>query len=225
MLVRFLSGSPALAIAAINRSLSQAVFLRISGADFPSQSVEHDQDSLLFRSGAGGAGLDRMRWGFPPRSLTNRDGWNPPISQIHDPDDRWWQVSNRAYVTEGRHRCLIPFSAFAIRRGRRLRWFLPRRSIGFFAGFWRSWEGDTRLIARPGMAERRREQGHLNLFAILATGEGGRTKSDAMPTVLSEPADLAAWMDGGDRFNMDPSADDTFLSLDGPPAWHLDRAG
>lgn len=201
MLVSFLSGSPVLAVSAINRSLAEAVKLP-RGAGVPSETpVGIDEDALVIRKGAEGTGMEFMRWGFPPRSLTNRNGWNPPISQVHDLEDRWWQELNRSYLLEARHRCLVPVSAFAITQGRRQRWFFPEGGLGFLAGFWRFWEGDTRLVSLPGETERRRVYSRLKLFVILAVQpvEGGRLRSDALPSVLTDPADIAEWMAGGEE--------------------------
>lgn len=201
MLVSFLSGSPALAVSAINRSLAEAVKLRRGAGVSPETPIGIDDDALVICRGEGGTGMEFMRWGFPPRSLTNRNGWNPPISQVHDLQDRWWQELNRPYLTQARHRCLVPVSAFAITQGRRQKWLLPERGLGFLAGFWRPWEGDTRLVSCPGETERRRVYSRLKLFVILAVQpvEGGRLRSDALPTVLTDPVDIAKWMEGGEE--------------------------
>ncbi|MGE6697296.1 hypothetical protein ACQKH5_06365 [Hyphomonas sp. NPDC076900] len=201
MLVSFLSGSPALAVSAINRSLAEAVKLP-RGVGVPSDTpVGIDEDALVIRKGAEGTGMEPMRWGFPPRSLTNRNGWNPPISQVHDLEDRWWRELNRPYLIEARHRCLVPVSAFAITQGGRQKRFFSERGLGFLAAFWRPWDGDTRLVSSPGETERRRVCSRLKLFAILAAQpvEGGRLRSDALPSVLTHPADIAEWMAGGEE--------------------------
>lgn len=199
MLICFSSASPEDAIREINVSLDQAVALSPNVGPFPDNPVGIDEDAFLFRNSREGTRLERMRWGFPPRSLTNRNGWNRPISQVHDLEDRWWQQINRAFVIEARYRCLIPFSAFAIRHGRHLKWISAEGRVGFFAGFWRPWEGDTRLIESSGSGERHRVPGRLSLFAILATGPPGCRRSDALPTVLNEPGDIANWMMGGEE--------------------------
>lgn len=163
--------------------------------------------------------MEFMRWGFPPRSLTNRNGWNPPISQVHDLQDRWWQELNRPYLTQARHRCLVPVSAFAITQGRRRRWLLPERGLGFLAGFWRPWEGDTRLVPCSGETERRRVYSRLKLFAILAVQpvKGGRLRSDALPTVLTDPINIAKWMEGGEESLLNgPDTDENFIPVGDP---------
>lgn len=196
MLDRFLSVSPARSVEIINRTLHQAVRLGKPPLAQFEAVVEIDQDTPVIRNGRGGTELDTLRWGFPAKSLTNRNGWNPPIATIRNLEDRWWRVLNQPYLTDPRYRCLVPFTAFAAMAGRRRKWLRLEQGQGCFAAIWRPWEGESRLVSQ-GAGERIRTLARLNLFAILEarpSGPGKQAHANALPVILTHPAELAAWM-------------------------------
>jgi putative SOS response-associated peptidase YedK len=88
------------------------------------------------------------------------------------------------------HRCLVPFDAFAEPGPGGPVWFAlgEDRPLGFFAGMWTSWTSVRKLAEGEVTAD---------LFAFLTTSpnaEVGAIHPKAMPVILTEPAELEAWM-------------------------------
>lgn len=225
MLDRFLSVSPARAVDVINRTLEQAVRLRVPPVARCETVIDIDHDTPVIRHGRGGIELDSLRWGFPAKSLTNRNGWNPPIATIRHLNDRWWRVINQPYLTDTRYRCLVPFTAFSVMAGRRRTWLRLDRGQGCFAAIWRPWEGDSRLVS-AGAGERIRTHARLNLFTLLEArpaGPGKLAQSNALPVILTQPADLAAWMAGREEsLQFSPLPVDAFREIADPARQMLD---
>lgn len=160
----------------------------------------------MIRAPCGGYEIDVLRRGFPPASAKDKDGkWEPPITNIRNLKSRWWTDVNREYLYEARYRCLVPFSAYAEPvpgKGRENAWFETRGSQRFFAGLWRPWEGDTRLVHVEDRALRQRAAAKLEVYAFLTTEPNGIVRPvhpKAMPVILTEPAELRDWMAGGEE--------------------------
>lgn len=191
---------------AANKALGSEVRLGVSAGNLAEGFVGADSDGPVIRAAGDGYEIDVLRWGFPPTSPKDRDGmWEPPITNIRNLKSRWWTDVNREYLFEARYRCLVPFSAFAEPvpgRGRENAWFETRGSQGFFAGIWRPWEGDTRLVHVEGKARRQRVAAKLEVFAFLTTAPNGIVRPihpKAMPVILTEPEEIRDWMAGGEE--------------------------
>lgn len=166
--------------------------------------VGADQDGPVLVSGNDGLELTMMRWGFPPTSARTRDGkWAAPITNIRNLESRWWQDVNRRWLTEKAYRCLVPFARFAEPvpgKGRENAWFEATTENAFFAGIWRPWTGDTRLVPVDGKARRQRAEASLDLFAFLTTEPNDIVRPihpKAMPVILTEAEEISDWMAGG----------------------------
>lgn len=199
-------GSPGRVMDAANKALGSEVQLGAHAGNLAEDYVGADSDGPVIRAAGDGFEIDVLRWGFPPTSPKDRDGkWEPPITNIRNLQSRWWTDVNRAYLYEARYRCLVPFSAFAEPvpgKGRENAWFETTEAQGFFAGIWRPWEGDTRLVPVEGKARRQRVAARLDLYAFLTTEPNGIVKPihpKAMPVILTDPAELRAWMAGGEE--------------------------
>lgn len=198
MLVRFLATDPE---TRDRDSIQERPIDGLSGQERGCENkvIELDEDALVLKRRNGELETATMRWGFPPKSLTNRNGWNPPIGIMHNLSDRWWREINRDYLTDASCRCLVPFEAFCIQKGRRQIWMRLASGKGYFASVWRPWEGDTRLIRDKGSRTPIRQYGRLDLFTILSVnpGDGPRPgKAGAFPIILTEPDDVSAWLSG-----------------------------
>lgn len=166
--------------------------------------VGADSDGPILRTSGDDLELVSMRWGFPPVSPKTKDGkWAKPITNIRNLESRWWQDVNRQWLLEAEHRCLVPFSRFAepIKgQGRDNAWFACPGAFACFAGVWRPWNGDTRLMHVDGKARRQRTEGELNLFAFLTTEANAIVEPvhpKAMPVILTEVDELLEWLGGG----------------------------
>lgn len=195
MVMHFLATSPARTIDWVNRMLRQAAALRTPACRQAEDIVGLDEDAPVICLSRRGLEIANMRWGFPPKSLTHSNGWNPPIGLIDDVDQRWWRELNEPYLHQPRFRCLVPLTAFCLSDRRKHRWMRPITGHGFLAGIWRPWEGDTRLVETPGHSERQRTQARLNLFTCLRA-DGPR--SIAPPVVLSQLDHVEEWLAGQD---------------------------
>lgn len=178
--------------------------------------VGADSDGPVIVNMPEGRELTRMRWGFPPDEEFNKAGKrNKPRTNIR-------KVSYRArvwplWMLPAEQRCLVPFERFAepIPRdhGGGNAWFETATEHSFFAGVWRHWSGNSRLVPVEGKKNRQRTQADLNLFAILTTDANSvvaPVHPKAMPVVLTEPEECDAWLAGGEgSFSLQrPLADD-----------------
>jgi putative SOS response-associated peptidase YedK len=195
MEMHFLTASLARTADWVNRMLQQAVRLPTSVCRQSEDIVGLDENAPVICAGRSGLQIAGMRWGFPPKSLTHSNGWNPPIGLIDDVDQRWWRELNEPYLNEPRFRCLVPLTALCLSDRRKHRWMRPLEGFGFLAAIWRPWEGDTRLIALPGQPGQQRVQARLHLFTCLrATGP----RPVAPPVILRQPDHLEEWLGGQD---------------------------
>lgn len=199
-------GSPGSVMDAANKALGQEVTLGANAGNLAEGYVGADSDGPVIRAAGDGYEIDVLRWGLPPTSPKDKDGkWAPPITNIRNLNSRWWRDVNREYLLEARYRCLVPFSAFAEPvpgKGRENAWFETTQAQGFFAGLWRPWEGDTRLVHVEGKARRQRAPAKLQLFAFLTTEPNAIVKPihpKAMPVIFTEPAEIVEWMAGGEE--------------------------
>ena len=166
--------------------------------------VGADSDGPVLRASGDDLELVNMRWGFPPISPKTKEGkWSKPITNIRNLESRWWKDVNRQWILEPEHRCLVPFSRFAEPvpgKGRDNAWFDCHGELACFAGVWRPWSGDTRLVPVDGKARRQRADGDLELFAFLTTEPNTVVEPihpKAMPVILTEPAEMREWLEGG----------------------------
>ncbi|MEO9969969.1 MAG: SOS response-associated peptidase family protein [Hyphomonadaceae bacterium] len=163
-----------------------------------------DSDGPVLRATSAGLELASMRWGFPPTSPKNKAGkWAKPITNIRNLESRWWQDVNRQWLLEPEHCCLVPFSRFAEPvpgKGRENAWFDCKDAFACFAGIWRPWSGNTRLVAVDGKSRRQRAHGDHDLFAFLTTEPNaliGPIHPKAMPVILTEQDEILEWLSGG----------------------------
>lgn len=168
--------------------------------------VGADQDGPVLHRTGDGLELKTMRWGFPPTSPKDSKGrWAQPITNIRNLESNWWRGVNREWMLKPEFRCLVPFSSFAEPvpgGGRQNAWFEVTEGQGFFAGVWRPWSGDTRLIEVDGKTRRQRAAAELELYAFLTTEPNSVVKPihpKAMPVILTEAEELEEWMAGGEE--------------------------
>ena len=199
-------GSPGRVMDAANKALGQEVRLAPSAGNLAPGYIGADSDGPVIRTIAGGFELARLRWGFPPTSPKDKDDkWAPPITNIRNLDSKWWKDVNRQWLLEPEYRCLVPFDSFAEPvpgKGRENAWFETTGPQGYFAGIWRPWSGDSRLIPVEGKSRRQRAEASLELYAFLTTTPNAVVKPihpKAMPVILTEPEEIQAWMSGGEE--------------------------
>ncbi len=198
-------GSPNRVMEAANAAIGKKVKLGPNAGNLPEGYVGADSDGPVIRARGTDLEIDILRWGFPPTSPKDKDGkWEPPITNIRNLKSRWWTDVNREYLYDPQYRCLVPFSSFAEPvpgKGRENAWFETPKAQGFFAGIWRPWEGDTRLVPVQGKARRQRAAARLEVYAFLTTTPNTVVKPihpKAMPVILTDPKHLNEWLAGGE---------------------------
>lgn len=164
----------------------------------PHPNIYADQDAPILTNHDGGLMLRRARWGLPPFAEFDAKGRrNTPRNNIRKTD--FWRQRSPELMHYAAHRCLVPFSAFA-EPTRDSSWFrVPGEEVAFFAGVCMDWFGE-RLKAQPGKKRRARELDDWLLYAFLTTEANSvvaPVHPDAMPVVLTDPEDCAAWLAGG----------------------------
>jgi len=165
----------------------------------PQPNIYADQDAPILTNQDGDLRLRRARWGLPPFSEFDAKGRrNTPRNNIRKTD--FWRQRSPELMLEPAHRCLVPFSAFA-EPTRDSSWFrVPGEEVAFFAGVCMDWSGE-RLKPQPGKKRRAREHDNWLLYAFLTTEANSvvaPVHPDAMPVVLTDPDDCAAWLEGGE---------------------------
>jgi putative SOS response-associated peptidase YedK len=130
----------------------------------------------------------KMRWGLPGPPQFG----GAPVTNIRNAKSPHWRP-----LLGPQHRCLVPFTAFseyedASPKGRKqIRWFAPPdRSILFFAGIWRDWEGDYGSKKEPNIAVHQ-------LFSFLTTEANALVRpvhAKAMPVVLRTQDEREEWL-------------------------------
>lgn len=163
--------------------------------------VGADSDGAVLRRVGDKLELARLRWGFPPTAAKTRAGkWAPPITNIRNLGSPWWKNVNREYVLAPEYRCLVPFTRFAEPHPAGSNaWFETTTEHSCFAGIWRPWTGDTRLVPVDGKTRRQRTAARLDLFAFLTTEPNSVVAPihpKAMPVILTEPHEMQLWMEG-----------------------------
>lgn len=135
----------------------------------------------------------RLRWGLPPIP-----GGKSLITNIRNLKSRWWAEENHALLIRSHFRCLVPFTRFA-EPARNSSWFETDVAVPCFAGIWQPWHGER--LADVGGPRRVRQVGDWRLFAFLTTDANAMVAPvhpKAMPVILADPADQAAWLAGGE---------------------------
>ncbi len=143
----------------------------------------------VLKFGEGGAlEWSKMRWGLPGPPQFG----GAPVTNIRNIKSPHWRP-----LLGAQHRCLIPFTAFSEyedsspKGAKLIRWFAPPdRGMGFFAGIWRSWEGDYGSKKAPNLGEH-------TLFSFLTTEPNDLVRpvhAKAMPVVLASPAEQEEWL-------------------------------
>lgn len=181
-----------------------------------------DSDGPVIRPTADGLELTRMRWGFPPVQPKRNGKWVAPITNIRNLESPWWKDVNRKWMQVPEHRCLVPFKRFAEPvpgKGRENAWLETTTDNSFFAGVWRHWSGDTRLVTVEGKSRRQRAEAELDLFAFLTVEPNAIVKPihpKAMPVILTEQEECEEWLAGGEgSFSLQrPLADDLLQRIE-----------
>jgi len=137
--------------------------------------------------------LTMMKWGFQPPNIPGSKSRNPYLTNVRNTDSRYW----RTYLTKPEHRCLVPVTSFAEpdnNQGPRSiwTWFAQdeTRSLMFFAGIWREWEGDRGTKTAPDV-------GKHTVFSFLTTDASpdvAPIHPDATPVLLLDENARETWM-------------------------------
>jgi putative SOS response-associated peptidase YedK len=146
-----------------------------------------DREGMVVRVGNGEPVVDLMRWGFPPPP--NVTGGRP-VTNVRNTKSAYW----RPWL-KPEQRCVVPATSFAEygpETPKRERWFARRDGQPiWFAGIWRSWQGDRGPKSKPISGE------HL-LYSFLTCEPNALVKpihSKAMPVIL-QPVDCDVWLTG-----------------------------
>ena len=137
--------------------------------------------------------LLNSRWGFPPPNIPGSKPRNPYLTNVRNTDSRYWQT----YLKKPEHRCLVPVTSFAEPDNNQgpksiWTWFArdESRSLMFFAGIWREWEGDRGTKAAPDVGT------HL-VFSFLTTDASPDVVAihpDATPVLLLDANAQETWL-------------------------------
>jgi putative SOS response-associated peptidase YedK len=166
-----------------------------------------DREGLVLRLVDGKPDLEAMRWGFPPPP----DAGSYYVTNVRNARLAFWKpwlnVENR---------CLVPVAQFAEPdpekpKPRAERWFT--RADGapmFFAGIWRTWDGDRGPKSRP-------VSGPHMIFAFLTTEPNAVVAPihpKAMPVIVA-PEDAGTWLTAPapDALELQKPAPDDMLAL------------
>lgn len=135
--------------------------------------------------------VETMRWGFPPPPFMKS---RAPVTNVRNTASGYW----KPWLNKPEQRCVVPATAFAepdrnTSKPVQFRWFARRDGEPFFfAGIWRTWEGDRGTKAKPNVGTHR-------LFSFLTTEPNGVVEpvhDKAMPVMLMTPADVERWLTG-----------------------------
>jgi putative SOS response-associated peptidase YedK len=145
--------------------------------------VYPDREGLVVRLEAGVPVVEAMRWGFPPPKPASYYVTN--VRNVASPYWRPW--------LKPEWRCLVPATSFAEygpESPKREYWFA--RADGapfFFAGIWRTWEGDRGPKSKP-------VAGPHQIFSFLTCEPNSVIEpihAKAMPVIL-RPGEAQAWL-------------------------------
>jgi len=173
------------------------------------QDVYPDRDGVVIRLADGKPEVEAMRWGFPP----------PPnagsyyVTNVRNTKSAFWKPWLKV-----EHRCLVPVAQFAEPdpekpKPRAERWFArPDGAPMFFAGIWRSWDGDRGPKSKPVSGP------HL-LFSFLTCEPNAIVEPihpKAMPVIVA-PEDAQTWLTAppAEALKLQkPAPDDAIVLLD-----------
>lgn len=165
------------ALVAITRAMRDQ-----TGNQPPLPAIFPDQLAPVVRTAKDGAReVINMRWGFPPPPSAGAR----PVTNIRNLTSSFW----RGWMKPD-FRCLVPVTSFCEYTDtspKIAHWFAlnEERSLFFFAGLWRPWEG-----------VRGKEDGKHRLFAIITTEANelvAPIHAKAMPVMLTE-GDIEPWL-------------------------------
>uniref|UniRef100_UPI003ADF865D SOS response-associated peptidase n=1 Tax=Paracoccus sp. T5 TaxID=3402161 RepID=UPI003ADF865D len=148
-----------------------------------------DQLAPVIRHGDEGLELVKARWGMPSPPAFLKTERDPGVTNVRNLASPHW----RRWLSKG-HRCLVPLTSFAEPRGKGKgnQWFASAEDRPmFFAG----------IECRGWKSVRKIKDGETvdDLYAFLTTAPNAEVKPvhpKAMPVILTEPDEWAAWMDG-----------------------------
>lgn len=158
----------------------------------PLPGIYPDYSAPIIRNGAEGRELVMARWGMPtpPQYLAGKKV-DRGVTNIRRVTSSHW----RPWLGPA-HRCLIPFTSFAENErlpdgSRPPVWFAfdESRPLAFFAGIWARWSSVRKL------KEGRVTADLYGLLTTEANAEVGAVHPQAMPAILTEPAEWTAWLD------------------------------
>lgn len=189
----------------------------------PLADIYPDQDAPILINHEGGLQLRQGRWGLPSLPHASEPVWrefdgnnkrNTVRCNIRKVDH--WVQRAPNLMLKPEHRALIPFSAFA-EPVRDSTWFaVPDQEVAFFAGVCMEWSGE-RLKVQPDAKRRKREPDDWLLYSFLTTeanGVVGPIHPDAMPVILTDPADCLEWLGGGEEsLQLQRPLDDGLLAI------------
>ncbi len=151
-----------------------------------------DQSAPIVRLFEGKRELAPARWGMPsPQFALKGRSTDPGVTNIRNTDSPHW----RRWLTPA-HRCLVPFNAFCEYetlpdKTKVPVWFAAsdERPTMAFAGLWTRWT-----------STRRKAEGEVTVdaFGFLTTAANsivGQVHPKAMPVILTEQADMDAWLE------------------------------
>ncbi|MHC2104556.1 MULTISPECIES: SOS response-associated peptidase [unclassified Methylobacterium] len=157
----------------------------------PLPAIFPDQMAPVVWNGAEGRELALMRWGIPgPKAFGEH-----PVTNVRNAASPHW----RPWLGPA-HRCLVPanaFSEYADTKPRKIPVWFARdedRPLFAFAGIWRSWTG-VRGTKRENPDRVPEEHRLFSFLTTEANGVVGPVHPKAMPVVLTEPEEWAAWLE------------------------------
>lgn len=151
--------------------------------------VYPDQMGAIVRNGSDSQGLVKARWGMPSPPSVLKTERDPGVTNVRNLSSPHW----RRWLDKG-NRCLVPVTSFAepLGKGKGNQWFASAEDAPmFFAG----------IEVRDWKSVRKVKDGETtdDLFAFLTCEPNAEVKAvhpKAMPVILTQPDEWAAWMDG-----------------------------
>jgi putative SOS response-associated peptidase YedK len=172
--------------------------------------VYPDQLAPIIRRDGDGLELVRARWGLPSPPSVLKTARDPGVTNVRNLGSSHW----RKWIGRA-HRCLVPVTSFAepLGQGRGNQWFgMPSGTTAFFAGVEvRGWRSLRKVKVGETVDD---------LFAFLTcppNAEVGAIHPKAMPVILTDPDQWAAWLDGAEATAMRQPLPNGSLRLDEGP--------
>ena len=157
----------------------------------PLPAIFPDRMAPVVWNAPGGRELAMMRWGIPGPKVYGAQ----PVTNVRNLASPHW----RPWL-EPAHRCLVPataFSEYADAKPRKIPVWFARdddRSLFAFAGIWRPWTG-VRGTKRENPERAAQEHRLFSFLTTEANGVVGAVHPKAMPVLLTEPDEWAAWLE------------------------------